>query len=117
MVFLRSSRLLSSRPAVFTFICPKSFTCFGFRIKTNDIRCLLLDGELLVRLELVTEWMQTCLIFPAVCPAAGLVGHQCLPVRPFLHGLPGGEMVLHQSPAWGESAAASGLSLYDLVSR
>lgn len=47
--------------------------------------------------------MQTCLIFRAVCVAAGLAGHQRVPLRPFLHGLPGGEMVLHQSPAGGES--------------
>lgn len=34
---------------------------------------------------------------------AGVAGDQRLPVRPFLHELPGGEVVLHQGPARGES--------------
>lgn len=38
-----------------------------------------------------------------MCASAGVAGDQCVPVCPFLHGLPGGEMVLHQGPAWGES--------------
>lgn len=37
-----------------------------------------------------------------MCLIAGMAGDQCLPVCPFLHGLPGAEMVLHQGPAWGE---------------
>ena len=38
-----------------------------------------------------------------MCVAAGVVGHQRLPLCPLLHGLPAGEMVLHQVPARGES--------------
>lgn len=34
---------------------------------------------------------------------AGVVGHQRLPLRPLLHGLPGGQVVLHQGPARSES--------------
>lgn len=34
---------------------------------------------------------------------AGLVGNQRIPVCPFLHGLPGGPLVLHPGSAGGES--------------